>query len=178
MSSLGFLAGGPLLDTTYKTIFSSSSNNYRLVFHSLRKCSCCGRPIQFPRLPFFFSMKQHHEQQQQQQQQWMLSTIWTPLVLWKLAEEDSAVPQGLPPEPNLWEKYLISIAFVLGIVLTIGVVILTFAEWRNKRLREESKTSSGLLGKKKQESSPSSGTNMNRFARRLKRREDKLRKKL
>lgn len=87
--------------------------------------------------------------------------------------ESSTSPQpiGVPPEPPVFEKYLISVAFVLGILVTIGVVVLTFAEWRNKRLRKESE---GIVEKgEKQSQEPS--TKLNRFARRLKRKEEKLR---
>ncbi|GJD07797.1 hypothetical protein Gasu2_21350 [Galdieria sulphuraria] len=79
-------------------------------------------------------------------------------------------PLGLPPQPAALEKYLISGAFVLGIVVTVGVVFLTFAEWRDSRLKKESSAQVGK-GEKPSQEQPS----MNRFARRLKKKEDKLR---
>ncbi|GJQ14355.1 hypothetical protein GpartN1_g6146.t1 [Galdieria partita] len=83
---------------------------------------------------------------------------------------NNSPPVGLPPEPAVWEKYLISGAFVLGIVVTLGVVFLTLAEWRDRTLKKEAITPLEKGEKQSQEQS----TPMNRFARRLKKKEEKL----
>eukprot|EP00871_Galdieria_phlegrea_P001850 jgi/Galph1/2666/GphlegSOOS_G1371.1 len=80
--------------------------------------------------------------------------------------EESA---GLPPPPSGLEKYLLGVAFVLGILLTVGVLYLTFVEWKDRRLRKESEEYFAKGEDSKKE------PHLNRFARRLKKKEEKLR---